>query len=87
MTTLTKKQLNRDLIQALEELIKKKKEPILIDLDGQKFVVLSERDYRGWLETAYLFSSSKNAKILREAMEEPIDQCKDLKDVLKELDS
>ena len=87
MKTLTKKQLNSDLIKALESLKKKSKEPILIDLEGQKFVVLNESDYRGWLETAYLLSSSKNATVLLDAMEQPVDQCRDLKDVLKELDN
>lgn len=87
MKTLTKKHLNSDLIKALEQLKKKNKEPVHIDLEGQRFVILTEQDYRGWLETTYLLSSSKNAKILQEAMAEPVDQCKDLKDVLKELDN
>ena len=84
MKTISKKQLSREFLNALDE---SGEEPLLIDLPGQKFVVLKEEDYRGWNETSYLLSSSKNAKILQDALEEPLDECRDLKDVLKELDS
>lgn len=86
MKTLTQNQLNSDLVKALQEMKKTSKEPILIDLAGDRYVVLNERDYRGWLETIHLLSSSKNASILKEAMDEAIDQSRDFKDVLKELD-
>lgn len=87
MRTISEKQLTAEFVGALRELDNKGKELIRINLSGQKFVVLKEEDYRGWLETAYLLSSSTNAKVLQEAMEAPLEQCKDLRDVLKELDS
>lgn len=59
----------------------------MLNLGGQKkFVILKEEDYRGWVETAYLFSSKKNAQVLQEALDEPLEKCKDLEDVLKDLD-
>ena len=76
MKTISKKQLSREFLNALDE---SGEEPLLIDLPGQKFVVLKEEDYRGWCETAHLLSSSKNAKILQEALEEPLYECRDLK--------
>ncbi len=48
---------------------------------------ISEEDCRGWRETVYLLSSSKNSEVLQKALEEPLDECRDLKDVLDELDS
>ncbi len=86
MKTISKKQLSNEFLDALDELYKTGGESLMINLHGQKFVVLKEKDYRVWRETAYLLSSSKNSEILQEALEEPLEKCKDLKDVLKELD-
>ncbi len=82
MKTLVERQLSSDFINALNELVHRKvEEPLLLNVYGQKFVVLREEDYRGWNETAYLLSSSKNAEILRNALDEPLEECKDLSDV------
>ena len=40
-----------------------------------------------WCETGYLLSSSKNAEILQKSLEEPVDECRDLEDILIELES
>ena len=87
MTTIPEKQLSPELIDALEDLIKSENRPIKLNSGGQNFVLLKEQDYRGWIETAYLLSSKKNAKILQDALDEPLDECKDLKAVLNDLDS
>jgi len=47
-------------------------------------VVLKED--RGWHETAYLLSSLKNSEVLQKALDEPLDNCKEFKDVVRELD-
>lgn len=87
MKTLSRKQLGTELVEALDELEKTKDESLLIDVHGNKFVVLKEEDYQGWRETAYLLSSSKNSKVLQKALEEPLEECTDLKDAINELDS
>ncbi len=87
METIFAKQLNREVLDALNKLDKTKGQIILINADGEKFVILKEEDFQGWRETAYLLSSSKNAKLLKEALEEPLEECKNLEDVLDELDS
>jgi len=86
MKTIIEYQLGSELINALDELGKSDTETLFIHLHGQKFAVLREEDYRGWKETAYLLSSSKNAEILHQALNEPLDECKDLTDILNELD-
>lgn len=85
MITLSQKQLSGDFVNALDGL--SGHEALIIELKGKKFFVLKEEDYRGWHETAYLLSSSKNAQFLQKAIEEPLNECRDLKDVLRELDS
>jgi len=87
MKTIFAEQLNKQVINVLDDLERSGKEPILINSRGQRFVVLKEEDYCGWRETAYLLSSSKNSKILQEALAEPFEKCRDLKDVLNELES
>lgn len=87
MKTISEKQLGSEFLDALEGLNKMEEESLLINLHGQKFVVLKEDDYRGWRETSYLLSSSKNSELLSEALEEPLGKCTDLKDVLKKMDS
>ena len=87
MKTISEKCLNNEFIDALEDLNRLGEELILIDLHGRKFVILKEEDYRGWRETAYLLSSSKNSEVLQKAIEEPLNKCRNLKDVLDELDS
>jgi len=86
MKPIFAEQLNKQVLNALDSLERSGKEPILINSRGQRFVVLKEKDYRGWRETAYLLSSSKNSKILQEAIAEPLEKCRDLKDVLNELE-
>jgi prevent-host-death family protein len=87
MKTIFAKQLTPEVLDALDALDRTGEEPILINSRGRKFVVLKEEDYRGWNETAYLLSSSENSEVLQKALEEPLDKCKDIKDVLKKLDS
>jgi PHD/YefM family antitoxin component YafN of YafNO toxin-antitoxin module len=87
MKTLIEQQLSRDFIDALDELNETPEYSLLIHIHGQEFVVLKAEDYQSWQETAYLLSSSKNAECLHSALAEPLDNCKDLTDVLKDLDS
>lgn len=87
METIFAKQLNQEVLDALNKLDKTKGQIVLINTDGEKFVILKEEDFQGWRETAYLLSSSKNAKVLKEALEEPLEECKNLEDILDELDS
>jgi len=79
MKTILKEQLTQEFIHALDELSRAAQESLLIDLHGKKFVVVKEKEYQGWLETAYLLSSSKNAEILKKALDEPPDECRELK--------
>jgi PHD/YefM family antitoxin component YafN of YafNO toxin-antitoxin module len=58
---------------------------VLVNSQGHRFVVMREEDYRGWRETQYLLSSSANARVLREAREEPLEESRDLKDVFDDL--
>jgi PHD/YefM family antitoxin component YafN of YafNO toxin-antitoxin module len=85
MIAISQQQLGGEFVNALDGLTMQ--ETLLIDLNGKKFVVLKEEDYQGWLETVYLLSSSKNAQVLQNAMEQPLSECRDLKDVLRELDT
>ena len=87
MNTIFAEQLNIQILNALDDLERGEKEPILINSRGQRFVVLKEKDYFSGRETAYLLSSSKNSKILQETLAEPLKKCRDLKDVLNELGS
>ena len=48
---------------------------------------MTEEGYRGWQETNYLLSSSKNASVLREARDEAPESTRNLQDVLDDLDS
>ncbi len=84
MKTIFENQLNQEVIEALD---KTGQEPLFIELYGKKFVVLRAETYQGLCETAYLLSSSKNSEILQESLEEPLEKCKDLEDVLGELES
>jgi len=86
MREISARQLSQEVLDALDELGRTGEEPVLIDTRGQKFVIIREEDYRGWRETAYLLSSLKNSEVLQQALEEPLDTCRDLDDVLKELD-
>ncbi|MFH1562101.1 MAG: hypothetical protein ABIF11_01590 [Nitrospirota bacterium] len=87
MKAIFAEQLNNQVLNALDDLERSGKEPILMNSRGQRFVILKEEDYCGWRETAYLLSSSKNSKVLYEALAEPLEKCRDLKDVLNELES
>ena len=84
MRTIFENQLNQEIIEALNE---EGQEPLLIELYGKKFVVLRAEEYQGWRETEYLLSSSKNSRILQKSLEEPLEKCKNLEDVLGELES
>jgi len=84
MGTIFENQLNQEIIEALNE---KGQEPLFIELYGKKFVVLRAEEYQGWRETEYLLSSSKNSRILQKSLEEPLEKCKNLEDVLGELES
>ena len=87
MNTIFAEQLNKQVLNALANLERSGKESILINLRGQRFVILREEDCRGWRETDYLLSSSKNSEVLREALAEPHEKCRELKDILNELES
>ena len=86
MRTISAQQLGQEVLDALDELHRTGEEPILVDSQGQKFVVVKEEDYRGWRETADLLSYLRNSEVLQQALEEPLDTCRDLDDVLDELD-
>lgn len=87
MEMIFAEQLNKQVLHVLDDLERIEKEPILINSNGQRFVVLKEKDYCSWRETAYLLSSSKNSKILQKALAEPVEKCRNLKDVFNELES
>ena len=82
MRTISAQQLSQEVLDALDQLGRTGEEPVLVDSRGQKFVVVREEDYRGWRETAYLFSSLKNSEVLQQGLEEPLDTCRDLDDVV-----
>ncbi len=83
MKILSEKQLGNDLVDALDDLNKIDDEQLVIDLHGQKFIVLKEEIYRGWLETDYLLSSTKNTTALENAIKEPLEECIGLRDVIE----
>ncbi|MCL0065798.1 type II toxin-antitoxin system Phd/YefM family antitoxin [Dehalococcoidia bacterium] len=87
MKTIFAEQLGQEVRRALDDLAGKGEEPILLNSKGQRFVILKEEDYRGWIETAHLLSSPKNSQVLQEALTEPLDRCRDVKDILDELGS
>lgn len=87
MKTILANQLQPDILKFLDELTKTKEETALVNSKGQKFVMILEEEYRGWCETAYLLSSKKNAKVLKQAISQPLSECRNLKDVLNTLDS
>jgi len=76
-----------DILKFLDELTKTKEDTALVNSKGQKVVIVLEEEYRGWCETVYLLSSKKNAKVLKQAISQPLSECRDLKDVLNTLDS
>lgn len=86
MKTILANQLQPEILKFLDELTKTKEETALVNSKGQKFVMVLEEEYRRWFETAYLLSSKKNAKVLKQAISQPLSECRDLKDVLNTLD-
>ena len=87
MKTIFAEQLGQEVRRALDDLAGKGEEPILLNSKGQRFVILKEGDYRGWIETAHLLSSPENSQVLQEALTEPLNRCRDVKDILDELES
>jgi len=87
MKTILANQLPPAILKFLDELTKTKEETAIVNSKGQKYVMVLEEEYRGWCETAYLLASKKNAKILKQAIAQPLSECRDLKDVLNTLDS
>lgn len=87
MKTILANQLQPEILRFLDELTKMKEGTTFVNSKGQKFVMVREEEYRGWRETAYLLSSKKNAKVLKQAIAQPLSECRDLKDVLNTLDS
>jgi len=87
MKTIPANQLQPEILKFLDELTKTKEATALVNSKGQRFVMVLEEEYRGWRETAYLLSSKHNAKILTQAMSQPLSECRDLKDVLNTLDN
>jgi PHD/YefM family antitoxin component YafN of YafNO toxin-antitoxin module len=87
MKTILANQLQPEILKFLDELTKMKEETTFVNSKGQKFVMVREEEYRGWRETAYLLSSKKNAKVLKQAISQPLSECRDLKDVLNTMDN
>lgn len=58
LKTLLETQLSSDLITALTDLTHSTAEPLRLQVDGRKLVVLCEAESWGWHETADLLSSS-----------------------------
>ena len=87
MKTILANQLQPEILKFLDELTKMKEETTFVNSKGQKFVMVREEEYRGWHETAYLLSSKKNAKVLKQAISQPLSECRDLKDVLNTMDN
>jgi PHD/YefM family antitoxin component YafN of YafNO toxin-antitoxin module len=81
MLNISAQKLDQYIIKALNILGKEKEESILINLNGKKFVIIREEDFKSWNETSFLFSSKKNAEILKKSLKEPIDKCRDLDDI------
>jgi antitoxin YefM len=71
MTAITAAELRRNLTRYLDEAIDNC-DPITIVRDGGKrnVVLMSERDFASWQETAYLVRSPANAKRLRRSIAE-----------------
>jgi PHD/YefM family antitoxin component YafN of YafNO toxin-antitoxin module len=57
----------------LESIARTGKSLVLVNSTGCRLVVMTEEDYRGWQETNYLLSSAENARVLREARAEPLE--------------
>jgi len=87
MKTIFAEQLSQEVLRALDDLAGKEQEPIVINSKGQRFVILKEEDYRGWIEAASLLSSARNSQVLEQALTVPLDRCRDVKDILDELES
>ncbi len=86
MRTLVTTELHPQIKQFLDEVTELKEMPVLVNSKGQKFVIIREEDFRGWNETAYLLSSKKNVRVLKQTLNQPLSECRDLKDVLQDLD-
>ena len=87
MKTILANQLPPTILKFLDELTKTKEETAIVNSKGHKFVMVREEEYRGWSETAYLLSSKKNVKVLKQAIAQPLSECRDLKDMLNTMDS
>jgi len=85
MRTLVATDLQPQIKQFLDEVTGYKEVPLLVNSKGKKFVIIPEEDFRGWNETAYLLSSKKNVRVLKQALNQPLSECRDLKDVLNDL--
>ncbi len=68
MTRISDAQLRHDLSRYLDEAVETGG-PIVVTREGGKanVVILSEADFAGWEETAYLLSSPANAERLLES--------------------
>ena len=69
MTAITAAELRRNLTRYLDEAVDNC-DPIVIVRDGGKrnVVLMSERDFSSWQETAYLLTNPVNAEHLRESI-------------------
>ena len=85
MKTLIASELQAPVKQFLDEVTRYKETPLLVNSRGKKFVIIPEEDFRSWNETAYLLSSKKNVRVLKQALNQPLSECRDLKDVLNDL--
>ena len=75
MTVFAEQQLNKNVIDALDVLYQRA-EPLMFTAHGHQFIVMKAEDYFGLMKTEHLLSSAKNAEMLEQAMNEPLEQCR-----------
>jgi len=75
MTTFTITKLRKSLFNVVAECIKYG-EPVSISTKDGNAVLLSEEEYRGILETAYICSVPGMKEKILKAAKEPISKCK-----------
>lgn len=86
METVVTNRLSPDALAGVLESVRQTGQSLaLVNSSGHRFVVMPEEDYRGWQETNYLLSSSRNTRVLREARAEAPDRARNLQDVLADL--
>jgi len=80
MTITTVSKFRKNLSNYFEQAVEYK-EPVIVTMNNGNAVILSEEYYRGLIATVQLSCDQKFMKQLKEAINEPLEECIDANEV------